>query len=168
MPVSFNSIPSNWRMPLYWVELDPSMAGLGVTPGRSLLVGVMSANGTATPDVPIACASQAQADNLFGQGSMLAGMFKAFFANNWANEVWGLPVAEPTGAAATGTITINTPPTAAGTIALYIAGRQVPVYVAASDTVDIIGSAMEAAINGDVNSGSGRCYRDRQEQRRHE
>ena len=151
MPVSFNSIPSNWRMPLYWVELDPSMAGLGVTPGRSLLVGVMSANGTATPDVPIACASQAQADNLFGQGSMLAGMFKAFFANNWANEVWGLPVAEPTGAAATGTITINTPPTAAGTIALYIAGRQVPVYVAASDTVDIIGSAMEAAINGDVN-----------------
>ena len=42
MPVSFNQIPANWRMPLYWVELDPSMAGLGTTPGRSLLVGIMT------------------------------------------------------------------------------------------------------------------------------
>jgi len=98
MPISFNQIPANWRMPLYWVELDPSKAGLGLTPGRSLLVGIMTAAGTATPDVPIACASQAQADALFGAGSHLACMFKAFFANNWANEVWGLPVAEPTGA----------------------------------------------------------------------
>ena len=42
MPISFNQIPSNWRMPLYWVELDPSMAGLPATLGRSLLVGIMS------------------------------------------------------------------------------------------------------------------------------
>jgi phage tail sheath gpL-like len=149
MPISFNQIPSNWRMPLYWVELDPSMAGLGVTPGRSLLVGIMSSTGTATPDVPIAVSSQAQADSLYGPGSMLAGMFKAFFANNWANEVWGLPVPEPTGAAATGTITVATAPTAAGTIALYIAGRNVPVYVAATDSIDIVASSIEAAIMDD-------------------
>jgi phage tail sheath gpL-like len=151
MPISFNQIPANWRMPLYWVELDPSKAGLGVTPGRSLLVGVMSADGTAVPDVPIACASQAQADALFGQGSMLACMFQTFFANNWANEVWGLPVAEPTGAAAAGSITVATAPTAAGTIDLYIAGRNVPVYVGATDTIDIVASAIEAAINANVN-----------------
>ena len=151
MPISFNQIPANWRMPLYWVELDPSRAGLGLTPGRSLLVGIMTAAGTATPDVPIACASQAQADALFGAGSHLACMFKAFFANNWANEVWGLPVAEPTGAPAVGTITVGTPPTAAGTIDLYIAGRNVPVYVAATDTVDIVASSIEAAINADKN-----------------
>jgi phage tail sheath gpL-like len=147
MPVSFNQIPSNWRMPLYWVEIDPSMAGLGLTPGRSLLVGIMTASGTAIPDVPIACASQAAADAMFGKGSMLANMFKAFFANNWANEVWGLPLAEPSGAAATGSIVVATAPTAAGTIDLYIAGQNVPVYVAATDTVDIVASSIEAAIN---------------------
>src|SRR6185312_8574554 len=150
MPISFNSIPANWRMPLYWVELDPSKAGLGMFPGRSLLVGIMNDTGTAEPDVPIAVASQAQADALFGQGSMLAGMFKAFYANNWANEVWGLPVAEPTGAAAAGSIVVATPPTAAGTIDLYIAGHNVPVYVGASDTVDIVASSIEAAINANT------------------
>jgi phage tail sheath gpL-like len=150
MPVSFNQIPSNWRMPLYWVELDPSKAGLGTTPGRSLLVGIMSATGVAIPDVPIAVASQAQADNLFGQGSMLACMFKAFYANNWANEVWGLPVAEPTGAPATGTIVVTTAPTAGGTIDLYIAGRNVPVYVGSTDTVDIVAGSIEAAINANA------------------
>ena len=149
MPVSFNQIPANWRMPLYWVELDPSMAGLGTTPGRSLLVGIMRAEGTAVPDVPIACASQAQADALFGQGSQLAGMFRAFFANNWANEVWGLPVAEPAGAAATGTVTVAAAPTDAGTISLYIAGHNVPVYVEATDTIDTVAMAIEAAIKAD-------------------
>ena len=150
MPISFSSIPANWRMPLYWVELDPSKAGLGTFAGRSLLVGTMLASGTAEPDVPIAVASQAQADALFGPGSMLSGMFKAFYANNWANEVWGLPVAEPAGAAAAGTITVTTAPTAAGTIDLYIAGINVPVYVAAADTVDIVATSIVEAIEADA------------------
>ena len=150
MPISFNQIPSNWRMPLYWVELDPSMAGLPATLGRSLLVGIMSASGTAVPDIPVPVASQAQADSLFGPGSQLAGMFRAFFANNWANPVWGLPVAEPTGAAAAGSITVTAPSTAAGTLMLYIAGHNVPVYCGATDTPTIIGAAIESAINADT------------------
>jgi len=134
-------------MPLYWVELDPSKAGLGQTPGRSLLVGIKLAAGSAPPDVPVPCASQAQADAMFGQGSMLANMFRAFFANNWANEVWGLPVAEPTGAAAAGSITVATAPTAPGTIDLYIAGYNVPVYVGATDTPTIVAASIASAIN---------------------
>ena len=150
MPISFNRIPSNWRMPLYWVELDPSKAGLGQTPGRSVLVGIKLAAGTAVVDTPIPCASQAQADALFGQGSHLAGMFRAFFANNWANEVWGLPVAEPAGAPAVGTITVATAPTAAGTIDLYIAGRNVPVYVGATDPVATVATSIAAAITANT------------------
>src|SRR5262245_52229314 len=103
MPISFSRIPANWRMPLYWVELDPSKAGLPTNLGRSLLVGYKLTAGTAAADVPVPVASQAQADALFGQGSMLANMFRVFFANNWANEVWGLPVADTTGVAASGT-----------------------------------------------------------------
>src|SRR4029077_18798278 len=79
-------------------------------------------------------------------GSMLAGMFRAFFANNWANEVWGLPVAEPVGTAAVGTVTVATAATAAGTIALYIAGHLVPVPVSAGDPVGTIATSMVTAI----------------------
>ena len=75
-------------------------------------------------------------------------MFKAFFANNFANEVWGLPIAEPTGGtAATGQIKVTSPPTAAGTIHLYIGGEHVPVNVAATDTVDTVATAIGDAIN---------------------
>ena len=147
MPISFSHIPANWRMPLYWVELDPSKAGLPTFAGRSLLVGIMNTTGsTAVVNVPVPVASQAQADALFGQGSMLSMMFRTFFANNFANEVWGLPVAEPAGAAATGTIVVASPATAAGTIALYIAGMLVPVPVSAGDAVGVIATSIVTAI----------------------
>ena len=148
MPISFNQIPSNIKVPLYWVEVDPSKAGLPQLGLRALLVGTMITTGDGEADVPIAVGSQAQADAHFGQGSELSRMFRAYYANNLANEVWGLPVKEPTaGTAATGTITVTTPPTEAGTIHLYIAGDHVPVNVGATDTVNDVHVAISAAIN---------------------
>jgi phage tail sheath gpL-like len=148
MPISFSQIPANIKVPLYWVEVDPSMAGLPQLGLRALLVGTMITGGDAPADVPIAVGSQAQADAHFGQGSELSRMFKAFYANNFANEVWGLPVAEPAAAtAATGTIQVATPPTDAGTIHLYIGGEHVPINIGATDTVDQIATAINDAIN---------------------
>lgn len=150
MPVSFGQIPATWRVPLYWVEVDPSKAGFPVNRQAALLVGVMTSSGTATADVPIPCQSQAQADALFGQGSELANMFKAFFKNNWSQEVWGLPVAE-TGTAATHTITVTAFPTAAGIYHLYVAGVKVPVSLSTSDnTVALVAAKVAAAINLDT------------------
>jgi len=117
----------------------------------SLLVGIATSLGDAPHDVAIAIGTQAQADQHFGQGSMLARMFKSFFANNFANEVWGLPVGEPTGAtAATATITVANPPTDAGTIHLYIAGQHVPVNVGGTDTTAQVASEIAAEINSTV------------------
>jgi phage tail sheath gpL-like len=150
MPISFSQIPQNIKVPLYWVEVDPSMAGLPTINLRALMVGIMTADGDATPDVPIPIGSQAQADQHFGQGSELARMFQAFFANNFANEVWGLPVAEPNGAvAATETISCTDVPQEAGTIHLYIAGTHVPVNVSPSDTTADVANAIAAAITDD-------------------
>src|SRR5580765_1198569 len=129
MPVSFANIPANWKLPLYWVEVDPSKAGIWTIRQPALLVGIKEAAGVAVEDVAIPIGTQAQADKQFGQGSHLANMFKAFFANNFAHEVWGLPVVEPTGTAATGTITFVATTHEAGTIHLYIAGTHVPVNV---------------------------------------
>ncbi|MBR0879621.1 hypothetical protein JQ608_21020 [Bradyrhizobium liaoningense] len=150
MPISFANIPANIKVPLYWVEVDPSMAGLPSINLRALMVGIMTADGDAEPDVPIPIGSQAQADMRFGQGSELSRMFHAYFNNNFANEVWGLPLAEPVGAAAaTGTITVEKAPDEAGTIHLYIGGTHVPVNVATTDTPTNIADAIAAAINED-------------------
>lgn len=43
MPISFDNIPANWRMPLYWAEVDPSMAGLPIVRNIALIVGSMIA-----------------------------------------------------------------------------------------------------------------------------
>ena len=150
MPISFANIPADWRLPLYWVEVDPSKAGLWTIKQPSLLVGIMTADGVAEPNVAIPVGTQAQADQQFGQGSHLANMFKAFFLNNFANEVWALPVAEPTaGTAATGTIIValDAGGHQAGTIDLYIAGAHIPINIGASDDVTSIHEAIAAAIN---------------------
>jgi phage tail sheath gpL-like len=148
MPISFANIPANIKVPLYWVEVDPSMAGLTTINLKALMVGIMTADGDAPVDIPIPIGSQAQADAHFGPGSELSRMFQAYYANNFANEVWGLPLAEPVGAvAATGDIVITTPPTEAGTIHLYIAGTHVPVNIMSTDTADQIATAIADAIN---------------------
>src|SRR5262252_5849025 len=148
MPISFSNIPANIKVPLYWVEVDPSMAGLPSINLRALMVGIMTTDGDATPEVPIPIGSQAQADQHFGAGSELSRMFQAYYSNNFANEVWGLPLSEPAGAsAASGTIVIGAAPTGAGTIHLYIAGTHIPVNVMTTDTVDQIATAIADQIN---------------------
>jgi phage tail sheath gpL-like len=150
MPISFSNIPANWRMPLYWVEVDPSMAGLPIIRQPALLVGCMLPTGTAQVDVPKVIGTQASADKEFGEGSELANMFRAFFANNFAHEVWGLPVAQLPGAtAAIGTLEIKTPPTEAGTVHLYVAGHHVPTNIGPSDTAAMVASAITDSINDD-------------------
>ena len=148
MPISFSQIPANIKVPLYWAEVDPSMAGLPSINLRALMVGTMTGDGTATPEEPIPIGSQAMADAFFGPGSELGRMFQSYYSNNFANEVWGLPLFEPAGAsAATGVITISSPPTEAGTLHFYIAGTYVPVNVGPSDTIEDIAQAIEDAIN---------------------
>ncbi len=146
MPVSFNRIPANWRMPLYWVEVDASKAGLPINTMPAMLVGIKTSVGVAPANIPVPVASQAQADNYFGQGSHLANMFKAYFKNNFVGQVYGLPLAEGS-TAATGTVTVTGPATAAGTIDLYVAGANVPVAVASGDSANTIATAIAAAIN---------------------
>ena len=143
MPISFSNIPANIKVPLYWVEVDPSMAGLPTINLKALVVGTMTSDGDAPPNIAVPIGSQAQADQHFGAGSELSRMFQAFYSNNFANEVWGLPLAEPVGAtAATGKITVTAAPTSAGTIHLYIAGTHIPVNVMTTDTTAQIATAI--------------------------
>lgn len=148
MPISFNSIPANWKLPLVSMEVDPSQAGTVVLDLPALLVGQKLAGGSATSSLPIPVATQAQANAAFGQGSMLARMMAAFFARNAAAKVYCLPLDEPSGGTkSVGTFTVSAGATAAGIVALYIAGQRVQTAVGASDAKETIAANMVAAIN---------------------
>ena len=105
------------------------------------------AAGAGTPNIPVLIGRQMDADLLFGQGSELASAFRSYFNNNFANELWGLPMAEPTNASrATGTITVNTTATEAGTISLYIAGHNIQINVYTTDDANAIAQNIVSAI----------------------
>jgi phage tail sheath gpL-like len=147
MPISFNQIPQGWKLPLVYIEVDPSQAGTPTSNKYALLVDYKLAAGTAPTDVPIACGSISDANNLAGQGSPLARMYARFFQLNKSTPVLLLPVAQAgSGVAATGTVTVTAPSTQAGELDLYVAGQKVAVGVAAADPVATVGTNIAAAI----------------------
>ncbi len=148
MSISFNSIPSGWRLPLYYVETDPSKAGQDTLDLPALLFGQKLSAGAAAVDTPIAISSVAQAQAQFGAGSMLERMAATFFRLNQAQTLWCMPLAEPTaGAVAAGAFGITGTATAAGTLSAYIAGQRVQVAVAVGDTAAVVATALYNAIN---------------------
>jgi len=95
MPVSFNNIPANLRVPLFYAEVDPSKAGTFVVNERALLIGTKLSTGTATADVPVRVGGKDDGIEKAGRGSQLARMVEAFRANNSNHDLWIAPVDEP-------------------------------------------------------------------------
>lgn len=150
MSISFNEIPDNIRVPLFYAEFDNSRAvqGLALQVYKALIIGQKTSAGSATAEVPVLVTSADQAKSLFGVGSMLHRMFVKWFKNNKSTEVWCIPVADNgAGVAATGTFTVTGPATAAGTLSVYIGGQLVQVAVASGDAQNDIATALSAAIN---------------------
>jgi phage tail sheath gpL-like len=147
MPVSFNSIPRGWKVPLVYIEVDPSQAGTPTSNKYALLADYKIAAGKGVVDVPIACGSLSDAVNLAGQGSPLARMYAAFFALNKGSPCVILPIAEPAaGVAASGDIVVTAAPTQAGTLSLYVAGQRMQIGVGPPDTTAQVAGKIQAAI----------------------
>lgn len=148
MSISFNQIPANLRVPLFYAEMDNSQAGYFTQNKRTLLIGQKLAAGAGAVNTPLLVASSDQAKQLFGVGSMLARMHQTYRQQDSFGEVWCIAVADAgAGVAATGTITVTGPATGAGTINVYVAGQRVQVGVAAADSANAIASAINTAIN---------------------
>lgn len=140
-------IPESWNLPLFWAVVDGTKAGNLTEAQRALMAGQMLSSGQAQANVPIAVGSPALADQMFGQGSMLARMCKAFFKCNATQQLWAAPVVDPAaGQAAAGTITI-TAGSVSGVFTLYIAGQKVQISVASTDTATNIATNFAAAVN---------------------
>jgi len=152
MAISFNTIPGpgSLRKPGVYSEIDNSAAVRGpqsVT-YRRLIIGQRLTSGTALANSLSRVTSAAQADTLFGAGSMLAGMVRAALAQDSYTELQVLAVDDSAaGVAAAGSITVSGPATASGTIRLMVGGRRVDVGVTSGDTAAAIATAMASAIN---------------------
>lgn len=150
MAISFNSVPTAVRTPFVFCEFDGSGAirGPQALNFRALLIGQKTPAGTATSNQLVQVTSAAQAKTLFGAGSVLAGMFEAYFAQNSFTEVWAMPVADDgSGVAAVGSIQFGGTASAAGTLALMIAGRPVKAAVASGNNATAVATTVAAAIN---------------------
>jgi phage tail sheath gpL-like len=141
MAISFGAIPSTLRVPFVTIEFDNSRASQGpaLLPYRVLIIGQKLAAGSQAANTVVRATNADQLIALAGRGSILHRMARKYFQNNQFTETWfGVLADNGAGVAATGTITITGPATAAGTINLYLGGELVQVAVASGDAQNTI------------------------------
>lgn len=153
MAISFNSIPQGIRVPLFYAEFSNERAvqGSATQEYNTLLIGPRLSTGTKSELDLLRITSAEQAHEYFGAGSVLADMAERFLGINKVNPLYCIALDDDaSGVAATGQLTFTGPATAAGTLALQVAGRSVNVSVTASMTAAAIATATVAAIQADT------------------
>lgn len=146
MTIPFNNIPGNILVPFFYAEFNSGGSPFEGQP-RLLLVGQKTNAGTAPAAVPVGpIQSNMEADALFGSGSMAAWMYRVARVNAPFQPIWVLPLADPAGVAASGTITF-TAPGVTGVGIVRILGRRLTVQVNAADNATAVAANVKAAIN---------------------
>ena len=154
MSIAFDTIPNDVRVPLAYVEFDPTRAQSGIADENYtlLVIGQRLAAGTVDAGVPTLVQSGAQAEKYFGRGSMIANMLDAIKTANRHVKTVAIALDDDAAAvAATGTIDLTgSAATANGTLYCYIGGKRVTVNVFSGDDATTIGDALVAAIGDDT------------------
>ena len=155
MSISFNQVPSNLRVPLFFAEFDNSRAvqGGALQEYKTLMIGPKLAAGTkAALSAPELVTNEDQAKALFGAGSVLADMAVKYLANTKNVPLYCVAVDDLlAGVKATGKITFSGVPTKAGTLSFMIGGKNVKIGAATTDTAITLAAALAAAIEADSN-----------------
>lgn len=147
MSVSFNTIPSGIRVPLFYAEMDNSAAATPTDESKSLLIGQML-DGTAEVGVPVTVSTAAMAKKLFGRGSMLARMVEAYRTVDSFGQLVCIPVKDGLSAgAATGKAEVKGEALEAGTLSFYIGGERIQVAVKTGDAGETVAIALSDAIS---------------------
>jgi phage tail sheath gpL-like len=137
-------------VPGVYVTVDNSLANTALGESfKTVLIGQKTSAGTATAETFVQVFSEADANEKFGVGSILANMFSAWFANNKTDEVYAVALDDNTGTKATATITVSGTATSSGTLHQYVNGVYVPVSVASGDSETDVADAIVVAISAD-------------------
>lgn len=148
MAISFNNIPSDVRVPLFYAEMDNSAANSASAGMRRLIVAQVNDDVTG-PEIGslVLVPSVALAKNLGGQGSMLAAMYETWRKADPTGEVWCLPLLNTEGAKAGATVTVAGAATETGLLNLYVGGVRVQATVVNGATAAQAANALSVKIN---------------------
>lgn len=152
MTIPFNNIPSNLRVPLFYAEVDNSMANSGQTTYRALIIGQKTEQGGAKANVPVISQGVSDAIAQGGEGSILGLMVEAYRANDSFGELWTVALEDDASSiAAKGSISIESSPTETGVIFLYIGGKRITQKVLPEQSTETITTNLAKAINDGFN-----------------
>ncbi|QPC44005.1 phage tail sheath subtilisin-like domain-containing protein [Kaustia mangrovi] len=150
MPISFEQVPANTRVPFVYAEFSSARASQGpaLLPYRALIIGQKTSSGSAAANTLHRVTRADQLIDIAGRGSMLHRMAMSWFANNTWTETWvGVLDDNPAGQAAGGTVKFGGAVSAPGTLNLYLGGNRVQVAVAAAEANADTATNVAAAIN---------------------
>ncbi|MWP61046.1 phage tail sheath subtilisin-like domain-containing protein [Gilliamella sp. Pas-s25] len=148
MTISFNNIPNNIKVPLFYAEVDSSAANTIQDSGASLIIAYPLADSTIERNKLIIMSSVDQAKKLAGRGSQLSRMVESYRNIDNFGELFVIAVDEPTaGSNASGTIQISGTAEQTGTLSLYIGNSKIQSRVTVSDTAESIANGLHNAIN---------------------
>ncbi|MGN2411161.1 phage tail sheath subtilisin-like domain-containing protein [Pseudomonas syringae] len=148
MAISFNNIPSDVRVPLFYAEMDNSAANSASASMRRLIVAQVN-DDVSGPELGslVLVPSVALAKNIGGQGSMLAAMYETWRKADPTGEVWCLPLLNTDGAKAGAKVTVTGAATEAGLLNLYVGGMRVQATVVNGATAAQAATALSVKIN---------------------
>lgn len=160
--IDFDTIPGSIRVPGQYIEFNTRNAvqGLPQNPQKVLMVAPMLTAGIQPALEPVQLFSDAEAADLFGQGSLAHLMVRQAFANNPYLDLTVIGIADHSaGVQATATVTLSGTATAPGVVEITIGGKQVSTAVNTGETAATVVGRLKTAITAaDVTvtaSGSG-------------
>ncbi|HGH0157824.1 TPA: phage tail sheath subtilisin-like domain-containing protein [Neisseria meningitidis] len=160
--IDFDTIPGSIRVPGQYIEFNTRNAvqGLPQNPQKVLMVAPMLTAGIQPALEPVQLFSDAEAADLFGQGSLAHLMVRQAFANNPYLDLTVIGIADHSaGVQATATVTLSGTATAPGVVEITIGGKQVSTAVNTGETAATVADRLKTAITAaDVTvtaSGSG-------------
>lgn len=160
--IDFDTIPGSIRVPGQYIEFNTRNAvqGLPQNPQKVLMVAPMLTAGIQPALEPVQLFSDAEAADLFGQGSLAHLMVRQAFANNPYLDLTVIGIADHSaGVQATATVTLSGTATAPGVVEIMIGGKQVSTAVNTGETAATVAGRLKTAITAaDVTvtaSGSG-------------
>lgn len=152
MAISFSEIPASLLVPGQYQEIDSSLAGSVSDVKKALMIGTMSASGSATAGKAVQIRSADKAKKLFGNGSPAAIMAEEFLSHNTTEELYVLPVAEPdAGLKWNRSFVVAAKDAQAGSVQITVNGKEINAAVSGGASASAVASAITATINGEEN-----------------
>lgn len=148
--ISVSGYSSDNRVPGVFFALDASKANTATVRRRVLIAAQMLDTATGTPDIAVECAGITSTQGIYGMGSQIALMVEAYRKIDPNGELWILPLSNPQGSKATGSLQLGGAATQSGKISLYIGDQLIEQYVDLGDSAATIAKTFADRVNAVV------------------